>query len=70
MTNKDKVIAAFLVSVGVFSASQAMQYVGTLSSKDKRALSVVAKSPSAQVMLCESVVNVSGTENPTGVQPA
>lgn len=66
MTNKDKVIAAFLVSVGVFSAAQAMQYVGALSSKDKRALSYVADGSKANVLLCNSVTNLSGTENGNG----
>jgi len=70
MTNKDKMITAFLVSVGVFSAVQAMQYVGTLSSKDKRALSYVANGSKANVLLCDSVTNLSGTENGNGNKSA
>lgn len=38
----DKVIAAFLVSVGLFSSAHAMQYVGALSVKEKKALASVA----------------------------
>lgn len=43
MKNKDKVIAAFLVSMGLFSTTQATQYVSALSTKDKQALSAVAQ---------------------------
>jgi len=43
MKNKDKIIAAFLVSLGLFSTAQATQYVGGLSIKEKQALSVVAQ---------------------------
>ncbi len=63
MTNKDKVIIAFLASIGVFSAAQASQYVLTLSSKDKQALSIIAKAPKSNVLLCNSVTDLSGTEN-------
>lgn len=56
MTNKDKVIAAFLVSVGIFSATQAMQYVRTLSVKDKGALVSVVKASSGNVLLCDGIV--------------
>ena len=63
MTNKDKVIIAFLASVGVFSAAQASQYVGTLTSKDNHTLSILAKGPRSNVLLCNSVTDLSGTEN-------
>lgn len=42
MTNKDKVIAAFLVSLGIFSISQAGLYVTGLSAKEKNTLVAVA----------------------------
>ncbi|MEI7482149.1 MAG: hypothetical protein WCK75_07355 [Elusimicrobiota bacterium] len=42
MTNKDKVIAAFLVSVGLFSVCNAMQYVKALSDVQKTELSILA----------------------------
>ena len=42
MTNKEKVIAAFLVSVGLFSVYNAMQYVKTLSDSQKTELSFLA----------------------------
>lgn len=38
----DKVIAAFLVSAGLFSSAHAMQYVGAMSVKEKKALVSVA----------------------------
>jgi hypothetical protein len=56
MENKDKVLAAFLVSVGIFSAAQAVQYVGTLSKKEKASLFSVSSNKSHQIYLC------SGTE--------
>jgi hypothetical protein len=68
MTNKDKVLAAFLASVGIFSAVQAMQYVGTLSEQDKNLLLPAAQVSSENVFLCagsavnEAIVEV---EKPT-----
>lgn len=56
MTNKDKVIAAFLVSLGLFSVTSAMRYVGTLSEKEKAALLEVSSNKTNSVYLC------SGTE--------
>jgi 1-deoxy-D-xylulose 5-phosphate reductoisomerase len=38
MTNKDKVIAAFLVSVGLFSTAVATKYVSSLSPAQKQSL--------------------------------
>ncbi len=38
MANKDKIIAAFLVSLGLFSTTQATQYISALSVKDKAIL--------------------------------
>lgn len=38
MANQDKIIAAFLVSMGLFSVAQANQYVGALSQGEKSAL--------------------------------
>lgn len=59
MTNKDKVIAAFLVSVGVFSAAQATKYVATLSQNEKASLISVSANKDNQIFLC------SGTEEYT-----
>lgn len=42
MTNKDKMIAAFLVSVGLFSTCNAMHYVKALSDAQKTELSLLA----------------------------
>ena len=56
ITNKDKIIAAFLVSVGIFSAIQAAKYVGTLSHREKASLFSVSVNKNNQIFLC------SGTE--------
>ncbi len=42
MTNKDKIIAAFLVSAGLFSVYNAMHYVKALSDTQKTELSLLA----------------------------
>ncbi|MBI4350991.1 MAG: hypothetical protein HY550_06095 [Elusimicrobia bacterium] len=55
MTNKDKMIAAFLVSVGVFSGVQASQYVSTLNTKEKKVLLPVAKAKDGKILLCSGV---------------
>ncbi len=56
MMNKDKVIAAFLVSVGIFSTVQAWQYVQTLSTGEKTKLFSVAKVSDTGVLVCESPI--------------
>lgn len=67
MTNKDKIIAAFLVSIGVFSATQAAQYVRTLSVKEKKILIPAASVSTENIFLCagsstnEAVVEVKRT---------
>ncbi len=53
MTNKDKVIAAFLVSVGVFSAAQAMVYVSKLSVNEKNALVSLTTNHPEQFAACD-----------------
>lgn len=50
MTNKDKVLVAFLVSAGLFSVFQAKQYISGLSDQQKNAL-VSVKKISGQVLL-------------------
>jgi hypothetical protein len=52
MTNKERLIAAFLVSMGLFSSVQAMQYVKTLSLDEKKALAVVANLSNAGDVIC------------------
>ena len=44
MTNKDKVLAAFLVSVGFFSIENASKYVQGLTDTQKSDLCIVATS--------------------------
>jgi hypothetical protein len=51
----DKMIAAFLVSMGLFSAFQAKQYVATLSSGDKRILISAVQASDGNVAACEGV---------------
>lgn len=51
MTNKDKVITAFLISAGLFSAAQAVRYVETLSARDKKTLSSVVSDKSNQIIV-------------------
>lgn len=63
MTNKDKMIAAFLVSVGVFSAVQATQYVSTLSLDKKNSLASVAKSSDGKILLCSGVYEEKNQNN-------
>ncbi|MEW5951163.1 MAG: hypothetical protein AB1637_04660 [Elusimicrobiota bacterium] len=55
MTKKDKAIIAFMVSVGLFSLSQARQYVKQLSAKEKNKIFSVAKMKDKNIVLCESV---------------
>lgn len=63
MTNKDKMIAAFLVSVGIFSAAQAMQYVGSLSAEEKNKIAMTAKDSADRVILCDSTDTFSSGSN-------
>ncbi len=51
MTNKEKVLITFLVSVGVFSLVEAGQYVRTLSDSQKQALMTVVNTPN--LVVCE-----------------
>lgn len=50
MKNNDKVLAALLVSLGLFSTTQATQYVSGLSSADKQALCSAVETPPAPVV--------------------
>ena len=54
MTKNDKMIAAFLVSVGIFSAAQAMQYVRNLSVEEKAQIGLTAKNSADRIVVCES----------------
>lgn len=66
MTNKDKIIAAFLVSVGIFSAAQAMQYIQTLSTGEKTKLFSVAKVSDTGVLVCETPIFEAGDPKRVG----
>lgn len=52
MRNNDKIIAAFLVSLGIFSAAQAVEYVDNLSKKEKASLFSVSSIKTNQIFLC------------------
>lgn len=71
MKKTDKIIAAFLVSMGVYSASQAMQYVASLSHGEKGSLEIVAKSSFNGVILCSSSISrVPGSDGDEDVKRA
>jgi len=71
MKKTDKIIAAFLVSMGVYSASQAVQYVASLSHGEKGSLEMVAKSSLNGVILCSSTVSrVPGSDGDEDVKRA
>ncbi|MDD5210722.1 MAG: hypothetical protein PHV36_15150 [Elusimicrobiales bacterium] len=55
MTKKDKIIAAFLVSMGLFTAFQVAAYISTLTTADKKSLfSAVKKSHNGAIyLLCD-----------------
>ncbi|MHB9138692.1 MAG: hypothetical protein ACYC4Q_04725 [Victivallaceae bacterium] len=51
MKNNDKVLVAFLVAAGFFSALQAKQYVQSLTAKDKKIIVSISKSsPNIQLV--------------------
>lgn len=54
MSNNDKSIASFLVSIGVFSAAGAASYVGALSLKEKRSLLAVSAISTKGIEYCGS----------------
>lgn len=67
MKNKDKILVAFLIAVGLFSTAQAIRYVNSLTDKQKKAFEPVVKNSHKQLMLnavCSSVVATG--ENGTG----
>lgn len=49
MKNNDKVLVAFLVTLGLFSTVQATQYVNSLSSQDKAVLQATAEDSTGAV---------------------
>ena len=62
MAKNDKLIVAFLVSMGLFSTGQATQYIDNLNVKEKKELVSVSKLNSDNVSLCESVTFPAQTE--------
>ena len=61
MAKNDKLISAFLVSIGVFSSAQAMSYVKNMTEKEKAALSVVAENPS-NIIVCQGVESITNSD--------
>lgn len=53
MTNKDKIIAAFVVSLGLFSAANATKYVLTLTGAEKESIFSVAKMSNSNIIVCD-----------------
>ncbi|HAH32743.1 MAG TPA: hypothetical protein DCL44_10565 [Elusimicrobia bacterium] len=67
MKLNDKVLVFFLVSVGIFSATQAKQYIASLSTKGKNTiLSVAKKANSQHILLCSGVTNLSAADTGEG----
>ncbi len=62
MTTKDKVVAAFLVSVGILSVIQASKYLSTISQIEKNQLFSAAKENHANILLCEEVHDFADTK--------
>ncbi len=54
MKINDKVIAAFLVSVGAFSAAQAIQYVSKLNNTEKNVIVSAAKN--SNILIANSAI--------------
>lgn len=62
MKANDKIIAAFLVSVGLFSTVQAKQYVSTLSADEKNAILPVANAQNDRLQLCGGVTDLAAVK--------
>lgn len=68
MKSRDKILVAFLISMGLFSASQAVQYVRSMPEKQKNALMPAVKDSARQRMLnnaCSQVLVHGGTQTTT-----
>lgn len=55
MKTNDKVLAAFLVSVGLFPGVQAAQYVASLSTSEKKAMMPIVKLSTSEVSVSVDV---------------
>lgn len=64
MAKNDKIVVAFLVSVGMFSVLEAQQYVGSLSRTEKTALKQVVVTSTLSVTDGGTVPAVNSNENP------
>jgi len=66
MKNRDKVLVAFLASLGLFSVVQATQYVSTLSGNQKQLLMRVTHVPNQNITVCDggTIPAASSTRRP------
>jgi hypothetical protein len=64
MKINDKVIAAFLVSAGLFSSAHAAQYVSELSVKEKKSFSMVVQKANDDEVGAADGCDVPGTGAP------
>jgi len=62
MTDNDKIIAAFLVSVGLFTVNCANQYIKSLTTSDKTQLLTVAVGNTGNIALCDASPEVGRTQ--------
>lgn len=63
MTKKDKTIVAFLVSVGIFSAAQAMQYVLNLSADEKNKIGMTVRNSADRIVICSGTDSLGSAGN-------
>jgi len=63
MTKKDKIIAAFLVSIGMFSATVAVKYVSALSDNQKNGLMSSVKSTDGIILIADTVIDDDNKKN-------
>ncbi len=62
MKTNEKIIAAFLVSLGLFTANYAAKYVSSLSDNEKTSLFTLASGNTENITVCDSSPEVSKTQ--------
>lgn len=63
MKINDKIVVAFLISTGLFSSAHAMQYVGSMSVKEKCALVSMAKSAAGDTVQPSNGADIPGVNS-------
>ncbi|OGS07107.1 MAG: hypothetical protein A2270_03840 [Elusimicrobia bacterium RIFOXYA12_FULL_51_18] len=61
MKYNDKIVVAFLVSLGMFSVAQAGQYISTLSSKQKKELVEIKELSKGMLLADRATASIEGT---------